>query len=195
MVQKKKYCFKFNSAAGCQRTKCSFLHEKIPKSDTDKAFALTCYTCGRKGHIAKNCRVKKNKSENKNEKDEKKEDNSGENESPGPVAFCFSPKAPSGKWIFDSGATNHITNDYSDLINIRPNSPKSFTVANSSSLVVSEVGDVRLGDVLLTEVYYSKSLSFKLISENKLVSNLKGADIFKDAKTLQVKVVYILQKV
>jgi hypothetical protein len=48
------------------------------------------------------------------------------------------------------------------------------------------VGDVRLGDVLLTEVYYSKSLPFKLISENKLVS--KGADISKDAKTLQVKV-------
>ena len=55
------------------------------------------------------------------------------------------------------------------------------------------MGDVRLGDALLTEVYYSKSLPFKLISENKLVS--KGADISKDAKTLQVKVKHPLRGV
>ena len=183
VVQKKRYCYTFNSDAGCQRSKCSFLHEKIPKSKTDKVF--TCYNCGKKGHIAKHCRNKNDKKENKNGKDEKKEESSGENDTPGPVAFCFSSK-PSQNWFFDSGATNHITNDYSDLTNVRQISPKTFTVANSSSLVVSAVGEVRLGDVLLTEVYYSRSLPFKLISENKLV--IMGADISKDAKTIQVKV-------
>jgi hypothetical protein len=98
VVQKKRYCYKFNSDAGCQRSKCSFLHEKIPKSNTDKVF--TCYTCGKKGHIAKNCRSKKDKKENKSGKDEKKEENSGESDSPGPVAFSFSSKVPSGNWFF-----------------------------------------------------------------------------------------------
>ena len=91
-------------------------------------------------------------------------------------------------WYFDSGATHHITNCFSDLVNPRECTPKIFTVANSSELVCNYQGTVVMGRIKFVDVYFSPDLPYKLVSESRL---LKGdCGVVKCPKDMTVRVVH-----
>jgi hypothetical protein len=193
----KRYCFAFNSKKGCTRPNCPFLHEKDPsKSPTPSVNAATaaktdkrkCFGCGGEGHIKRNCPKAKDKKVAVSV-------STDEDESPPDSIAAFTARMAlnvnperNEEWYFDGGATHHITNNFDDLIDSTPIYPKTFTVANTSTLVTKHVGSVKLGDVILNEVYFAPQLPIKLISESKILE--QGSDVLKDAKSKSVRVVH-----
>ena len=67
-------------------------------------------------------------------------------------------------WFFDSGATHHITNNFSDLIDPVRVFDMNFTVANSASMKAEYSGRVKFGSVTLETVYFCPTSPLKLIT-------------------------------
>ena len=82
-------------------------------------------------------------------------------------------------WILDSGASQHITNCLEWMIDPVPvqNGALYFTCGNEQLLKPSHVGSVRVGGVVLSEVYYCNKCPLNLMSEAKLLA--KGADVMQ----------------
>ena len=91
-------------------------------------------------------------------------------------------------WYFDSGATHHITNCFSDLVNPRECSPKVFTVANSSELVCNYQGTVVMGRINFIDVYFNPDLPCKLVSESRMMK--QGCSVVKCPKAMTVQVLH-----
>ena len=78
-------------------------------------------------------------------------------------------KVSSKPWYFDSGASNHMTNNVVPLSNIRNyDGNLKFNTVDGSSLPISVVGDLSSS---LTNVFVSPNLSTNLISIGQLVDN------------------------
>jgi hypothetical protein len=91
----------------------------------------------------------------------------------------FLHKFESNEWILDGGASQHITRNFSCLqeaVNV-PADSILFTVGNDQIMSPSHVGNVVLGAVTLTNVYYCEDCPVNLISEARLLSS--GADVVK----------------
>ena len=91
-------------------------------------------------------------------------------------------------WYFDSGATHHIKNCFSDLVNPRECTPKIFTVANSSELVCNYQGTVVMGRIKFVDVYFSPDLPCKLVSESRMMR--QGCSVIKCPKAMTVQVLH-----
>ena len=91
-------------------------------------------------------------------------------------------------WILDSGASQHITNCLEWMIDPVPlqNGALYFTCGNEQLLKPSHVGSVRVGGVVLSDVYYCNKCPLNLMSEAKLLA--KGADVMKTANDRSAKV-------
>lgn len=74
-----------------------------------------------------------------------------------------SSKSTSGKWIVDSGATDHMTCENNSMKNMK-NVKSSVSIADESILEVTGVGSVESNGLTLKNVWYVPKLSKNLIS-------------------------------
>jgi hypothetical protein len=149
-----------------------------------------CSYCKKTEHLIKDCRKRLMKESMKKDKLKEKDDNNDKSGSvPSGVVMSVQSKSSVLRgWIFDSGATDHFTNEFDDLEDPKKVCPRSWGVANGSSLESMYMGNVRFGSVLLTKVYYCENVGNKVLSESRLVQD--GGDIHKHAESHSVVVVH-----
>ncbi|GAB4814243.1 hypothetical protein N2152v2_001289 [Parachlorella kessleri] len=129
----------------------------------------TCFYCGKKGHISRDCRKRKS-------------DEAGSKSSqPRPqfsalaLAACSSAAGHSTndsqqvRWVLDTGASRHITGNRSIMSNLRPvEEPVTITFGNGGTGQAAATGEVLLhtadNEFLLTDVLYIPEASENLIS-------------------------------
>ncbi|KAH7657123.1 RNA-directed DNA polymerase protein [Dioscorea alata] len=83
-------------------------------------------------------------------------------------------------WIIDSGASDHMTSNFSLFCSYRPCAGnRSVNIAGGSFSVIAGVGDIKIPSALtLTNVLHVPSFSCNLISVAKLTSNLQCSVFF-----------------
>jgi len=85
-------------------------------------------------------------------------------------------------WVLDSGATHHLTNDRTQMFNIRKlENPIRLTIANGSTVYINEIGSVKFiaedsgKEISMHDVGYAHGLAANLISLIKITEG--GATI------------------
>jgi transposase InsO family protein len=133
-----------------------------------------CYYCGKQGHIKKDCR-------------KKARDDMAKGARPAAATtptrnVALSAVATSGgeEWVLDSGASQHITNDFASMLNVRKLSHDvTIMFGNGARGRAEAIGEVDItnlcnGDVdtvTLTNVLYVPGAAANLLSIPKAVSN------------------------
>ena len=187
-------CLKFNTSEGCQRKSCRFKHEKAsdkilkdirkkieerrkPRRPERPEQALTtnqtdpnrrrgeikCWTCGVAGHVSYKCPNR--------ERVQEMFSKQASNKSTYVAPVFISSKSSSTDWVFDSGATSHITNNLYVLEDAKSVSGVNFTVGNDQSMSPSHIGSVNMGDFTFKNVYFCEKCPINLLSEGKLVES------------------------
>ena len=156
------------------------LHTHVNKGNTQRPGRFgketrKCHYCKKPGHLIADCRKKK--------ADEARSTGAGSN----PIALAACVKivdhVPFDGWVLDSGATDHITNDITDLTNIKffkPDEAPTLTTLEGTSSPIMAQGMVILTRsvtsnrrIVLEDVLYSPSASVKLLSITRATQ--KGA--------------------
>ena len=168
-------CIKFNKD-GCSRRNCPYEHRKVSKSalealkkvyapaqvkkeeSKDNSVLVTkytprCWCCQSKDHLADTCPYRHQVDELVTKLKEEGGDDLAAvaHEGDDPVMGVND-----CDWILDSGASQHITNCLERMIDPVPvqNGALYFTCGNEQLLKPSHVGSVRVGGVVLSEVYF-----------------------------------------
>ena len=105
-----------------------------------------------------------------------------EEEGTGYVTTTNTPKTSSDVPIIDNGATDHLWNDKSSLINLIP-CTKTFRTGNQDSPIkATAVGEIYLkprkdgfSPIVIPQVFYSPQIGVKLMSEKKILSQFPGS--------------------
>jgi len=75
-------------------------------------------------------------------------------------------------WIIDTGASNHMTGNLSNLRNLRAISPCHVGLPDGSNIVATKEGSIIFGnDFVLENVLYVPGLSCNLISVSQLIDH------------------------
>lgn len=129
---------------------------------------VICQLCSKKGHSAQTC-YKLNKHNKKS--------------SP-PTAYATNATVPPPEWLFDSGASHHITNDLNNL-SLKADYPGTdqLQVANGKSLPITHVGSTTLNSfkrpLSLSNVLYAPGVTQNLLSVSQLCkSNQVSVEFF-----------------
>jgi len=140
---------------------------------------IVCNFCGKPGHFAKYCRIRKNNITNIENNSTKSTSNK--------IAslFCaLSVNIDTKGWYVDSGATAHMTNCKNWLVNYKDNSQKEVLVANNEKLYSFGSGDVNvIGHPhinLISDVVYVPNLSANLLSVSKMVEKGLKVEFLED---------------
>jgi hypothetical protein len=89
----------------------------------------TCYHCGKRGHISRNCHARARAAPQGSQA----------------KALKSGLAAPSSTaWLVNLGASHHVCSDRNMLTNMRKSNVKSMITANHGAVVVKGQGDVRL---------------------------------------------------
>ena len=140
-----------------------------------KRKTYTCHFCHKPGHFKKDCR----KYQASLKKQEASVTKKKEPPSDGEAVVTIHALAATSResWIVDSGATCHMCNDRSLLVNLRPLSiPQEVTLGDGSSLEGPAEGTVKLDAILpsgntqkcsLENVLFVPKLSYSLLSVSK----------------------------
>ena len=85
-------------------------------------------------------------------------------------------------WIVDSGASEHITNDFKDLSHFEKSKiPSHVSIANGSNVPISGKGKIKIfSDSIESPALFVPSFPFKLLSVGKLTRILHCLAIFSD---------------
>lgn len=139
---------------------------------------VKCFSCKKVGHYARNCPSKPNMTEN-NEKAWN-----------GTLLTALAVNIKSDAWYVDSGATCHMTNNKSLLVNYVVDTPRLVTVANNQKMHVEGHGEVKLllkghkQTTTLSEVIFVPDLSTNLLSVNKITA--KGLEVHFDVQKCNI---------
>lgn len=150
---------------------------------------VNSYKCGKEGHIAKMCRNRAVETKS----NEKRYKNNVEANLICLDENCLMVSHSSKDWFVDSGASMHMTNMRDIKMKNRKSSPKSVTVANSSSLNVECVGDIQIevdNDTGITlvnmkDVLMVPNLCTNLLSVSQIVKN--GLSVLFDGKGCSIR--------
>ncbi|XP_012851790.1 PREDICTED: uncharacterized protein LOC105971482 [Erythranthe guttata] len=88
-------------------------------------------------------------------------------------ALTGTPVLSSNDWILDSGASKHISHNKQMFVNLRSVSNSRVLLPDSSVLIVSYVGDVRLSD----DIFLTEDKFFKMIGRGRKAEELYVLDI------------------
>lgn len=82
------------------------------------------------------------------------------------------------QWLFDTGASHHVTNDPSAFTNFSDyGGPDEIVIGNGSGLKITHIGTSEINSpvksLMLDDVLYAPSLNQKLVSMAKLCSTNK----------------------
>ena len=121
-----------------------------------------CWTCGKKGHLAKSCKKAKKKQQKKSSSAD---------------TSCFTalktqtPVCPQSSWVVDSGATQHFVKDRHLLQRVHNCSMSSITLANGMRAKVHGMGSVTLNGLglILDNALFVKGLVYNILSVSGLV--------------------------
>ncbi|KAK9257504.1 hypothetical protein V1519DRAFT_477743, partial [Lipomyces tetrasporus] len=152
-----------------------------------KKESRTCYTCGKAGHLMKDCRRNKEnrrdnnqngsrattqKSGNKDHQGQPKERNLALTERMALIATDTNSAIKPGQWYLDSGASYHYCNDITQMCDLRKDN-RVVEVANGAEVEIEGIGSVRIAltnaegetaPFTLQEVRYSPKFSMSLLS-------------------------------
>lgn len=125
-----------------------------------------CYSCGSTSHLANNC-FKKN---GKNEKKEK--------EDVLWASFLVNDNYKN-EWFFDSGATAHMTNSTTHLLNADSSFRREIVTADDSKMQVECIGDIEkcmlieneVKKIKINNVQYVPNIVTNLLSVSQIVKN------------------------
>ncbi|GAB4815364.1 hypothetical protein N2152v2_002410 [Parachlorella kessleri] len=129
----------------------------------------TCFYCGKKGHISRDCRKKKSDEAGSKSSQQRPQFSALA------LAACSSAAGHSTndsqqvRWVLDTGASRHITGNRSIMSNLRPvEEPVTITFGNGGTGQAAATGEVLLhtadNEFLLTDVLYIPEASENLIS-------------------------------
>lgn len=151
-------------------------------NNTNRRESRSCYYCGKKGHLKKDCRKRKA---------EMSRENNDRNSSAQVVALtatcnkcthtlnaeCNDGNHPRDEWAADSGATESVTGFGELLHNAAPiEGVHTVTYGNGEKLAAVARGDVIFEDnVVLRDVLYVPGNKINLLSVSKVVAN--GANV------------------
>ena len=159
-------------------------HQKKTYGEWKKS--ATCHHCKKVGHIKPDCPEKPAGGFQKGDPAQK--DKSASDESWSLMAAANQTTARE-RWLFDSGAYCHITNDFNDLIDPVPVpvGENTLTIGNNDTMQPTYVGQVKICSVTLQRVYLCQDCPIKLLSEGVFMT--KGFDVVKRNSTKSVQVV------
>ena len=162
---------------------------------------IKCFNCGKKGHIATECRSKKDSSDGKDNKS-KSGSTDRSNEAVDEWSFAAimeeeeialqAVKAEKGTWLLDSGTSSHITHDKSVLEDYTPLSGHSIkgiggkidAIGKGKIKLVSYVDD-KAYPITLVNVLYAPDSPHNLISTTRLTA--AGGSILQKGNWAKVK--------
>jgi hypothetical protein len=164
-----------------------------------KRFPFNCHNCGRKGHMARDCRSKRSDQGNsaivKEEEEwdvqalaahcvdeikERKDEIEGKEDSALAVATADRSGNRLKDWIVDSGCSNHLTGDKERLTNpVKYNGSRVVVIADDSRHSIAHIGDVILQSedqrrgLKLSDVYHVPGMKKNLLSVPQLTAEGK----------------------
>lgn len=135
---------------------------------------LKCFKCKRSGHFASECSQK----EANNNSGPNRQNNSGSSRRKNSKNAAFSVNVKSEdreQWIFDSGATTHMSRRQDSLIDARVTS-QVVNVANNAEVSVNAVGNMKLGaavqgtpcEITLSDILCVPDLAVNLLSVSQI---------------------------
>lgn len=166
---------------------------------------LKCENCG-KGHLTQYCRNKKgenststcsicnkgnhstekcwhNKANQKGNAKKNKQNSKGEKG----VAFSLNKIKTDGvesdEWIVDSGATSHLTNNLTDLSDVKNANIEIGVAKKGNSLNITKIGQVCADECSLTKVLFSDEAAGNLLSV-KAITEKGGTVLFTENEVL-----------
>ena len=170
----KAICRNFNSEKGCSRTPCAYKHEKLPAAGGNQKASSSverkCWSCQSTKHMLDKC-PKKDEYIKKRDKRKAAATVSGAVHLNMVLPIFATLLEDSKPWILDGAASKHITTDEVDYHGKAKelNGSVVFTVGNDQTMVPTHVGNVKFGNITLSEVYLCKECPVKLISESQLI--------------------------
>jgi hypothetical protein len=148
-----------NTEARVAREETAEAHAAAPPSKYAHMEAWTCYHCGKKGYISRDCKARIQ----------------AQRQSSHATALMAGLGASSSTaWLVDSGASHHVCSDKSMLTNLRASNVKSLITANHVVASVKGQGDVQLrvhgssNVVEVCDVLYVPDVVANLLSVGKL---------------------------
>ncbi|KAK1406718.1 hypothetical protein QVD17_38326 [Tagetes erecta] len=147
-----------------------------PSRPFGRRFPHNCYNCGRRGHMAKNCRSppmeESNVATTQNEEGWDAEAFVAQTEEV--YAFTATTERKGNRldeWIVDSGCSNHMTGDKGKLSNLlKYGGSRVVVLADNSKYPIDHIGDVvfpsgdRTNGLTLNDVYHVGGMKKNLLS-------------------------------
>lgn len=149
--------------------------DKNKNNKNTKRSVIKCFSCGKRGHKANECRTHTDKGDKNVDKKKK------------PVAFSamyLSKNTRSSDWYIDSGASQHMTPHAKKLTHTKPATVSEIVSANNQKLAVTAVGSTSIlvnGETVpVNNVLCVPELSANLLSIAQLVSNDGNEIVFNN---------------
>ena len=144
-------------------------HNGGPHSGNSDKRGRICFYCGKAGHYAEECRIKKQDMERNGSRGQSLHSQFGAIALSAHDAPTTAPSGTSMRWVLDTGASRHITANSSILSNMRPTAEDiTITFGNGGTGKAIATGEVYLATAdatfQLTDVLYIPEATENLIS-------------------------------